>query len=205
MDNSLPPVPLAEDLSPENIDAPVLLYNFLVWSLGGRPDSDINISSNQRASATDLFHRHAMSLMQDMIHCTTNGCIRTCRHLALPLTVRHLTHSEQVVTLLNRFGHGCSSSKLPEYETSLAEQLVRQSKNGESHRPSNIVSNTSVIFCWDNNHLIVKKTLSGKGRTHCTNGIVVQRRVCKQPVVKPCPARKKQSKLWSLEMPVYLP
>ena len=146
-----------------------------------------------------------MSILQDIIYCTTNGHIRTCKHLALPLTVRQLTRSEQVVHLLNQFGHGCSSSKLLEYETALAEDLIRQNESEDCHIPSNIDPDLPVIFCWDNNDLI-EETLTGKGTTHCTNGIVVQRKLHTNSQANHHPReRKRQTKRRSLKMPVALP
>ena len=48
--------------------------------------------------------------------------------------------------------------------------------------PSNILPGVFTNFCWDNNDLN-EQTLSGSGTTHCTNGILIQRRVhtCQPP------------------------
>ena len=125
----------------------------------------------------DIDHR-VLSLAQDMIFAVSQGRILTPKHVALPLTVRHLTRSEQVVTLLNRFGHGISDSKLSEIETAMAERVLQK---GESsiYISENIDRSscaTVVIFCWDNNDL-AEETLSGAGTTHCTNGIIIQRQL----------------------------
>ena len=71
----------------------------------------------------DNDHR-VLSLAQDIIFAVSHGRILTLKHVALPLTLRHLTRSRQVVTLLNRFGHGISDSKLSEIETAMAEHVL---------------------------------------------------------------------------------
>ena len=112
MKNTVPEVPLAVDLSPDKIDAPVPLCNFLVWLIGGcTTDEDSNISMVERGESSEECHCHFTSVLQDLVHCTRRGRIPTCKHLALPSTVHHLTRSQQVVNLLNRFGHGYSSSR----------------------------------------------------------------------------------------------
>ena len=202
MKNTVPEVPLAVDLSPDKIDAPVPLYNFLVWLIGGcTTDEDSNISIVERAQSSEECHCHVMSVLQDLVHCTTRGRIRTCKHLALPSTVRHLTRSQQVVNLLNRFGHGYSRSRTLEYDTALAEELSRQSTD-DCYIPSNIDHRSPFIFCWDNNDL-VEETLSGKGTTHCTNGIVIQRKVgdCPAPSSSYPSQERRKNKRRSLHLP----
>ena len=100
--------------------------------------------------------------------------MKTPKHIALPLTLKHITGSTQAVTLLNRFGHGMSESQLLECETAMAERQIQQQNAGVAIVPSNIRSSGFVTFCWDNND-INEETPSGSGTTHCTNGIVVQR------------------------------
>ena len=76
MKNTVPEVPLAVDLSPDKIDAPVPLYNFLVWLIGGcTTDEDSNISIVERAQSSEECHCHVMSVLQDLVHCTTRGRI----------------------------------------------------------------------------------------------------------------------------------
>ena len=97
--NTVTPVPRASDLSSEHIDAPVPLFNFLVWLLGEDGGGSAAISIENRAQAPESCRQHALSILQDLVHCTTHGRIRTCKHLALPMTVHHLTRSEQVIGL----------------------------------------------------------------------------------------------------------
>ena len=107
--------------------------------------------------------------------------MKTPKHVSLAVTIKNLTGSSQAVSILNRFGHTISYSELLELESSMAMKQLQKEKEGIS-LPSNIVPNVFTTFCWDNNDLN-EQTLSGSGTTHCTNGILVQRRVhtCEPP------------------------
>lgn len=194
MANTFPSVPQPSDITRDNVNVPTALYNFLSWLLMGPESSSISMSS-RTATRPDI-ERRVLSLAQDIIFAVSHGRILTPKHVALPLTVRHLTRSEQVVTLLNRFGHGISDSKLSEIETAMAERALQ---NGESstYIPENIDRSSAasaVIFCWDNNDL-AEETLSGAGTTHCTNGIIIQRQLSARPfaVATPLPGSNSES------------
>ena len=90
------------------------------------------------------------------------------------MTMRSITGSSEVVTLLNRFGRGVSYSKLEEIETAMVERQIDKHKN-EDLIPSNCQKNKFSTFVCDNNDML-EETLSGIG-TDCTDRIVVQRLV----------------------------
>jgi len=69
------------------------------------------------------------------------------KHVALPLTVKNLTGSKEVVTLLNRYGHGISYDQVLQIETTLAEE---QLKSNGVVVPKTIKPNVFSTFCWDN-------------------------------------------------------
>lgn len=75
--------------------------------------------------------------------------------------------------MLNKFGHTVSTSKVQEIESAIGE--LRQ-QEGHAQIPSNIVKHVPVMFVFDNNDF-QEETPSGKGTTHCTNGIIIQPRV----------------------------
>lgn len=111
-----------------------------------------------------------MAIAQDIVFAISRGRVVLPKHLALSMATRHLTRSSHLVSVLNRFGHGVSDSKLHEIETAAAERTLSQAVPV----PTNIKpGNGTVYFCWDNNDL-TEETLSGAGTTHCTNGIVIQ-------------------------------
>ena len=74
------------------------------------------------------------------------------------------------MTTVNRFWHGVSDAKLNEIETGLA----LEASTDPFKIPEIIDPNHPVFFCWDNND-IAEETLSGKGTTHCTTGIIIQK------------------------------
>ena len=114
----------------------------------------------------------------------------------LPLTVRHLTRSSQLVEILNHFGHSLSNSVIQEVETSMAERQIAQAVDGYVYIPPKIQSHVPVVMCRDNND-INEEALSGHGTTHCTNGIVIQRTVqqaANAPAAHPCRPRGKRKR-----------
>lgn len=125
------------------------------------------ISFNQR------LRRYVLSLGQDIIHMVTNGRVKTPKHVALPLAIKHMTGSVEPVSLLNRFGHGLSRMHLCEVETAMCLDRLSMQETHHKYVPSNIVAGTFVTMCWDNIDFH-EETLSG-ATTHCTNGIMVQR------------------------------
>ena len=174
MKNSLPAVPTISDLS-QGSTVPVALYNFLSWVLCGDVDDAGDISLERKVDVgSDETDRQVTSVAQDVIHLASKGRIRTVKHFILPMTVHHLTRSEQLITMLNRLGHGYSASRIVEVETGIAERFLNNVGPDGVFVPSNISRQSSVVFCWDNNDFM-EETQSGLGTTHCTNGIVIQR------------------------------
>ena len=91
------------------------------------------------------------------------------------MAIRHLTGSTQLITMINRFGHGAAASQLQEMEVHLAEEHLRAQSNHDVFLPESLQEGSFTTFCWDNND-ICEETLSGRGTTHRTNGIAIQRR-----------------------------
>ena len=87
------------------------------------------------------------------------------------MTVRHLTGSAELITILNRFGHGQSYTRTLDVETAMCNTITAS----KSVFPSNISTekNSVIHFCWDNFDLN-EETPSGAGTTHSTHGIVIQ-------------------------------
>ena len=75
------------------------------------------------------------------------------------MTVKSLTGNAELVTLLNRFGHGLSYSQIEELETAIAEQQITNLRNGVL-LPTACSPSVSAVFCWDNSDL-PEETLSG--------------------------------------------
>jgi len=73
--------------------------------------------------------------------------------------------------MLNGLCHCLSNSQVLEHDTALAQlQLIHE----QNFIPPGIKPGVHTILVWDNNYC-GKETLSGKGTTHNTNGIIMQR------------------------------
>ena len=172
-----------------------LVYNLLAWVLCGDCDGKSAVSA-QKVTLSDIYNRLVISIAHDLLHCVSGGRVKTPKHVVLPLTVRHLTRSSQLVEILNHFGHSLSNSVIQEVETSMVERQIAQAVDGYVYIPPKIQSHVPVVMCWDNND-INEETLSGHGTTHCTNGIVIQRTVqqaANAPAAHPCRPRGKRKR-----------
>ena len=157
----------------ESVLVPNVVYNLLAWILSecGEPEED----NDEKVDVEEHCRRIVLSLAQDLSYNVSHGRQKTPKHVVLPLTVKNLTGSREVITLLNRYGHGISYDQVLEIETRLAENHLEAQEHGVV-LPGVVSPNVFSTFCWDNIDLL-EETLSGRGTTHCTNGIVVQRQV----------------------------
>ena len=84
-------------------------------------------SKDEKVHVPDYIAKKILSIAPYLIHCATKSRIKTPKHYVLPLTVKSLTNSE-LVTILNRLGHGLLYSLIEEAETTLAEILLKTKK-----------------------------------------------------------------------------
>ena len=63
------------------------------------------------------------SLAQDICYAATHGECVMPKHLLLSMTVRHLTGSAELITILNRFGHCQSYTRTLELETAMCSSI----------------------------------------------------------------------------------
>ena len=129
------------------------------------------ISSNKKNSDSQKKQRLTMSFAQDICQAATGGEWQMPKHILLGMTLRHLTGSAEVITLLNRFGHCVSYSMVLEIETAVCRGICAS----ESAVPATIQTDTNLVthLCWDNFDL-VEETPSGSGTTHTAHGIILQ-------------------------------
>lgn len=139
---------------------PDLLYNMLAWIC-----STSEYSNTRVCDVAPDVHRVIISLAHDFIHTVSRGRIKTPKHVTLPLTVKSLTGNAELITILNRLGHGLSYSQVEELETALAEREIERQQNGILV-PSTCTIGIPGVFCWDNNDLS-EETLSGMHEISC--------------------------------------
>ena len=95
------------------------------------------------------------------------------KHVALGLTMRHMTESSRIIGILNGLGFLVSHSAVFDHDTALANKKLRS----DSIVPAGFIKKIPTKVIWDNNYFR-EETLSGEGTTHNTNGLLVQRIGC---------------------------
>ena len=109
----LPWPPSSNNLLSGIVHPPPLLENFL----------SILQSGKQKNEASEKKKQLAGSFAQDIYTAVTNGQWAMPKHLLLGMSVRHLTGSAELITVLNRFGHCASYSVLLELETAMSSSI----------------------------------------------------------------------------------
>ena len=161
--------PLASGLTMENSKnvVPVSLFNFLAWMTASSDDAQlekhINIVENGR-------HNKLMSIAQDIVHVASDGRKLTPKTISLAMSLRQLTGSSSVLNLVNGLGHCMSHKFVLRHETALAQ--LSTSDTGTV--PLGFSKKVSATLAWDNDDFC-EETRSGKGTTHVTGGIILQR------------------------------
>ncbi len=161
--------PTAEDLDTDSARrlVPHELFNWITWITGISEEP----AMDEYVKVAEKEEKKILSIAQDIIFLKTKGRVDTPKHRALSMTVRHMTGSSQLIQILNGLGHSASHSSTLEHDTALAQ---RQLSLGELAIPKGIKDGQFTTLVWDNIDF-GEETLSGKGTTHSTNGIIIQR------------------------------
>lgn len=168
-----------DDLSLHNSKAllPRSLYWFLRWVITGedyKGGSDGFCETGEPCSNL-ADERKIIMTGQDLLHCASHARVKLPKHVSLAISVRHLTGSKQMITLLNRMGHCCSYEEVELVDTSLANEVLAKSDETGVVIPSNIHPGVFVQMAADNND-INEETIDGKHTTHATTLVVYQRK-----------------------------
>ena len=161
----LPWPPTAAQLVSKENKPPPILINFLSHLLCGKPFKDI---SSKMEKTVDC-------CVQDICYAMNQGECKMPKHVLLGITLRHMTGSAELITLLNHFGH-CQPYSQVELETAICNQINTQ----EFLLPatiSSMMNNVILHFSWDNFDLS-EETPSGAGTTHVAHGFVLQEKAC---------------------------
>lgn len=166
-DMQCPWPPTGSDLTTKAAEdmVPTELFNFLAWTTGASDDPQLGAF----VCVSDMVKKKLLSIAQDILYLTSSGKKQTPKHLALGMTVRHLTGSAKLTSLLNGLGHSVSQSVVLQHDTDLALKQL----NSKSPIPEGFHKQLFTTLVWDNNDF-GEETLSGAGTTHCTNGIILQ-------------------------------
>ena len=175
--------PTAEILNINTVKAlvPHQLFNWIAWTTG----LNENPQADTYVTVKEVEKKKILAIAQDIMYLKANGRIATPKHHALSMTVRHMTGSSQLINILNGLGHSSSYSATLEHDTALA--LVELSR-GELPVPKGIMDGLFTTMVWDNIDF-GEETLSGKGTTHSTNGIIIQRKLTDEVMPNQAPAK----------------
>lgn len=119
------------------------------------------------------------------------------KQCSLAMAVRHMTGSAQLIGLLNGLGHCSSNSQVLEHDTALAHLQIER---GEIYIPENISAEVPATLVWDNNDF-GEETLSGKGTTHNTNGIIIQQALVGDSESLPDTSSRRRTRERSVNLP----
>lgn len=144
---------------------PSELFNFLAWCSGASEDVTLECF----VDVDNDIKRKILSIAQDIIYISFSGRRQTPKHLALGMTIRHLTGSSQLIGLLNGLGHCVSHSTVLLHDTALALKQLKEN----AVIPDGFQAEKFTTLVWDNNDF-GEETLTGSGTTHNTNGIILQ-------------------------------
>ena len=144
-----PWLPYSNNIEEENIMVPTVVYNSLTCFLSEGGEGE---EKKEKVNAKGHCQRLVLSLAS--------------KHVSLPLALKNLTSSKEVITLLNRYGHGISYYQVLDMEMRLAENLL-EGKEHDVILQKVVSPNAFSIFRWDNTDLL-EETLSGGGTTHYT-------------------------------------
>ena len=138
--DELPWPPQPTDLEPDKFIIPSNLEAFLLYLFGGKEDDELS-SRNSR-------YQH--SLAQDLIYTVTGGRVKTPKSLLLPSVVIALTNNTEIITILNRLGHGVSYSILSEMLTENAYKVAEQQTDADVILPEATAKEQFTIYVADN-------------------------------------------------------
>ena len=161
-------LPLADDLDIPVAESmiPVPLYNFTAWMLGISQE----VTLEKFVEVEKSMHLKMLSLLQDLLYLESKGQKPTPKHYCLGMMLHHLSYPSSIIGIPNKLGHCSSRLVVPSLETALAQL---QASSNELQIPTGFCSTYTTVV-WDNIDFS-EETMSGKGTTHHTNRIIVQR------------------------------
>ena len=134
--------------------------------------SDVVEFDNYVQTADDV-RRKLLFVAPDIVYISTKERKPMPKHVALGLTMKHMTGSSSIICILNGLGHSVSHSAVTEHDTALANKQLCT----DSIVPEGFIKKIPTAVIWNSNDL-KEETHSGKGTTHNTNGLVVKRIGC---------------------------
>lgn len=108
-----------QDLIKGECEIPLKLDQ-LIRSIATNPLSRRDVSTKKQ--------RQIKSVASDIIYITTNGKLKTSKHVTYGLALKSLSNSKKIITITNEYGHCCSYTTLQELETEATFSLSSSSE-----------------------------------------------------------------------------
>ena len=123
-----------------------------------------------------LLHKHSEATLRraaaagaDALFIVSHGRLIPKKHILLSASIKSLTGSRKILTLLNKFGYTVSYTKEEEFETELASSILSRGKEC----PDGVKVGATMGTAFDNYDELTN-TLSGANTLHDTMGILYQ-------------------------------
>ena len=132
----------AEDIIPDE------LYMFMRLLIEG----DVGfqpLNLPREHSKQSNVHRLILSLAQDNMYACGKSIV-TPKHMGLAVTMKHITGSKDVTTILNRFGHCVSYEEVIRFDTMCTNKQLHDSEHTGVIVPSNILPGSFIQAAADN-------------------------------------------------------
>jgi len=108
-------------------------------------------------------------MSQDALFIVKDGKLKPAKHIVTSMSLKSLTGSRKVVTMMNRLGHCLNYNKVEELETELAYSIIDRKQS----LPDGAIPGMPVGLAFDN-YDEQMSTLSGSNTLHDTMGILYQ-------------------------------
>lgn len=112
---------------------------------------------------------------QDLVHCASHARMKLPKQIGRGMSVKHLTGSKQLVTLLNRMGYSSSNDEIEQVETSLANESLAKADVSAVIILTNINPGAFIQMAADNKD-INEEIINGKNMTRATTFAIYQRK-----------------------------
>lgn len=149
-------------ISEGDCNVPEELQNFIYYLIKG---------PNFKKQPSDVDFIRIKSICDDLIYIVNKGKVKPAKHMMLASSLKSLTGSKKVLTILNKYGHCVSYTVAEELET----ELTYSSYEDNSIIPAGITQKNDLCthVAFDNYDRFVD-TINGKETLHVTVGIIYQ-------------------------------
>ncbi|KAG1693158.1 Complement component receptor 1-like protein [Nymphon striatum] len=135
-------------------------------NVGRNKDGKVILVNSQYSKSV---RRRTDSLSQDVLFSVKNGNLKPKKHILMGMSLKSLTGSKKIITLMNRMGHSLNYHAIEEIETDIAYAILDRGLNC----PAGSIPGVPCGLAFDNYDELTN-SLSGADTLHDTMGIMYQ-------------------------------